>query len=68
MSFPLRRAERLELEISALRGYREDTEGVGVAKAALPSLDSDDDRSRRDEVQRQRVPQAEADAVVNLFR
>ena len=67
MAFLLRRAEGLELEIGALCVHSEDAEGVGVAETTLPPLNSDDDRSRCDEIQRHRVPQPEADAVVNLF-
>ena len=59
-------AEGLHLEVSRVGGHREHAERVGVAKAALPALDGDDGRAGLEQVERDGVAEAEADAVVDV--
>lgn len=62
----LSRTEGLHFQISGVCWYREDAEGVGVAKSAFPALHGDDSRARRDEFQGQRVSQPKPDSIVHL--
>lgn len=59
-------SQGLHLEVRAVCGDRQNTEGVGVAKTALPSLHSNDGRSRSDQLQVQSVAETETNTVVNL--
>ena len=62
------RAKGLELEVGGVGGYREHTECVCVSQAALPTLYGNNRSVCPNDVQFERVLQAEADAVVHLRR
>ena len=56
----------LHLQVSGVCRHGEDTEGVGVAEAALPALDGNDRRASLDDVELERRGQTVTDTVVNL--
>ena len=60
-------AKILLLEVSMVSGYRKYTEGVGVAKATLPALYSDNCSSSFDDVELESVTKTESDTIVNLL-
>lgn len=66
--YTLVRAQVLHLEVGSVCRHRQNTHRVGVAQAALPSLDGDDRRAGLDEVERERATKTEPDAVVDLHR
>lgn len=56
------------IQVGQVGGNRQNANGVSVAQAALPALYSDNGGARLDDVELQRIPQSEADAVVDLAR
>ena len=64
--FLLNTDQRLELKVGRIIGDRQNPHRVGVAKAALPALDSNDRAASLDQTQFQTSPQAISDAIVHL--
>jgi len=61
------RSQRLQLQVSAISWNGKDAEGVGVAEATFPALNSNDRSARFNDIESQRVAQAKSDAVIDLI-
>jgi hypothetical protein len=59
-------AKRLHLEVGSVSRNGEDAERVRVTETALPALHGDDCSACLDDVELERIAQAETDTVVNL--
>jgi hypothetical protein len=59
-------AERLHLQVGGISGHGQDAQGIGVAKATLPALHSDDRRARFDNAELEGLAQTKPDTVVDL--
>ena len=58
--------EGLDLKISRIDRYSQDTKRIGMAKATLPALDSDDSCARTNKSHSKCIAKTKANAVINV--